>query len=111
MAEGPIAEPPPPGRFAPDEAPVLRAEARSEKARPPKPARRVRLRWFSPLTRRILLVNTVPLFLLVVGVLYLDTYRSSLIDQELAALTTQGRIIAAALGEAAVAVVDSPDPA
>ncbi len=74
---------------------------------------RVRHRRFSPLTWRLLLLNTLPLILLGAGVLYLDDYRRSLIDAELAALTTQGRIIAAALGEAAAIGGDpdlNPDP-
>lgn len=70
----------------------------------PRPRRR-----FSPLTRRILFLNTVPLLLLAVGVLYLDDFRRGLIAAEIQALTTQSRIIAAALGEAAVSVADPED--
>jgi two-component system, OmpR family, sensor histidine kinase ChvG len=70
----------------------------------PRPRRR-----FSPLTRRILFLNTVPLLLLAVGVLYLDDFRRGLIAAEIQALTTQSRIIAAALGEAAVSVADPDD--
>ncbi|MGQ0665351.1 MAG: stimulus-sensing domain-containing protein [Pseudomonadota bacterium] len=69
-------------------------------AKPATPG--VRRRRFSPLTRRILFLNSLPLLLLVAGLLYLDEYRTSLIDAELAALATQGKIIAAALGEAAI---------
>ena len=65
-------------------------------------------RSFSPLTRRILFLNTLPLLFLAAGVLYLDDFRRGLIDAELQALTTQSQIIAAALGEAAVSVAD-PD--
>ena len=65
-------------------------------------------RSFSPLTRRILFLNTLPLLLLAAGVLYLDDFRRGLIDAELQALSTQSQIIAAALGEAAVSVAD-PD--
>lgn len=70
----------------------------------PRPRRR-----FSPLTRRILFLNTVPLLLLAAGVLYLDDFRRGLIAAEIQALTTQSRIIAAALGEAAVSVADPDD--
>jgi two-component system sensor histidine kinase ChvG len=66
-------------------------------------------RRFSPLTRRILFVNMLPLLLLAVGVLYLDDFRRGLIEGELQALTTQSQIIAAALGEAAVSVADPDD--
>src|SRR5262245_31818067 len=59
------------------------------------------LRRFSPLTRRILFVNSVALVLLVLGLLYLDDYRHNLIEARFDALRTQGEIIAAALGEAA----------
>ena len=105
MAEGPV------GEVREVRGPAVRVPtARDAAARPErKPARRLRPRWFSPLTRRILFVNTLPLFILVAGVLYLDDYRDSLIVQEIAALTTQGRIIAAALGEAAVSVIDATD--
>jgi two-component system, OmpR family, sensor histidine kinase ChvG len=66
-------------------------------------------RSFSPLTRRILFLNMLPLLLLAAGVLYLDDFRRGLIDSELQALSTQSQIIAAALGEAAVSVADPDD--
>ncbi len=68
-----------------------------------EPARAMRRRRFSPLTRRILLLNMAAPFVLVAGLLYLDDYRQSLIESEIEALTTQGRIFAAALGTAAIA--------
>lgn len=71
--------------------------------------RRTRRRRFSPLFRRILFVNSVPLAILAGGLLYLDQYRDSLIISELAALRTQGEIIAAALGEAATETVTVTD--
>ncbi len=64
--------------------------------------RRIRRRRFSPLTRRILFLNSLALVLLAVGLLYLDDYRRSLIESQFSALATQGQIIAAALGEAAL---------
>jgi two-component system sensor histidine kinase ChvG len=71
---------------------------------PAEPKRKRRR--LSPLTRRILFVNSIPLLLLVVGLLYLDDYRRSLIDTQFRAMLTQGEIIAAALGEAATDVND-----
>ena len=46
-------------------------------------------RLLSPLTRRILTVNVLPLAMLVAGILYLDEYREGLVVAELAALETQ----------------------
>jgi len=66
-------------------------------------------RRFSPLARRILFLNMVPLLLLAASVLYLDDFRRGLIAAEMESLTTQGRIIAAALGEAAVSIAESDD--
>ena len=65
--------------------------------------RAVRRRRFSPLTRRILFLNMAPPVILVAGLLYLDDYRNSLIENEIASLVTQGRIFAAAIGTAAIA--------
>ncbi|MFN9253697.1 MAG: stimulus-sensing domain-containing protein [Holosporaceae bacterium] len=63
-------------------------------------------RWFkrrwSPLTRRVLAINLLPLLLLLAALFYLDYYQDGLIDTELQALTTQGRVFAGALGEGAV---------
>ena len=56
----------------------------------------------SPITRRILAINVFALAVLVVGLLYEDQYRQGLIKSEIAALTTQAEMVAAALGEAAV---------
>ena len=73
--------------------------ARRDAHRPP---RRVRRGPFSSLTRRILAINVEALGIVVVGLLYLDDYRQGLIDAKAAALATQGKIIAAALGETVV---------
>ena len=62
----------------------------------------MKFRLFSPLTRRILVVNIFPLATLVAGILYLDEYRDGLIESELAALETQAQIFAGALGEGAI---------
>ena len=63
---------------------------------------RFRARWVSPLLRRILLVNALPLALLVAALLYLDQYQNGLLEAEVAALREQARIYAGALGESAV---------
>src|ERR1700693_4761083 len=63
--------------------------------------RRFRARWVSPLLRRILLVNALPLALLVAALLYLDQYQNGLLEAEVGALREQARIYAGALGESA----------
>src|SRR5690242_4853906 len=87
--------------FEPRRAPLREKPAASRPAAEPKRRRRL-----SPLTRRILFVNSIPLLMLVAGLLYLDDYRRSLIDTQFRAMLTQGEIIAAALGEAATDVND-----
>ena len=57
---------------------------------------------FSPLTRRILTVNMLPLAVLVAGILYLDDYREGLVEAELTGLEIQAEIFAGALGEGAI---------
>ena len=51
--------------------------------------RAVRQRWVSPLLRRILLVNALPLALLVAALLYLDQYQTGLLEAEVQALREQ----------------------
>lgn len=63
-----------------------------------------RSRRFSPLLRRILLVNAVPPALLAASLLYLDQYQNGLIAAEVEALRTQARIYAGAIAEAAVRI-------
>ena len=60
------------------------------------------IRNFSPLTRRIITVNILPLAILLAGILYLDEYREGLIKAELDALQRQSEIFAGALGEGAI---------
>ena len=72
--------------------------------------RRFRARWVSPLLRRILLVNALPLALLVAALLYLDQYQNGLLEAEVAALREQARIYAGALGESAVSTTDPDNP-
>src|ERR1700730_11756060 len=100
-------EAPPPGPTSPAEwspqgeprRPVPRAETTR--------TGRFRGRPVSPLTRRIIAVNVLPLALLAVGFLYLGNFEASLIGQQIEALRTQGEIFAAALSEGAV--LDSTD--
>lgn len=64
--------------------------------------RRSSARRYSPLTRRILLLNIVPVALLTLGAVYLNDYEDELIDAELASLLVQGEMVAAGIGEVAV---------
>ncbi len=72
--------------------------------------RRFRQRWVSPLLRRILLVNALPLALLVVSLLYLDQYQNGLLEAQVIALREQARVFAGALGESAVRTSDPDNP-
>src|SRR5487761_260739 len=69
-----------------------------------------RTRWVSPLLRRILLVNALPLVLLVAALLYLDQYQNGLLEAEVLTLREQARIYAGALGQAAVTFGKADDP-
>jgi two-component system sensor histidine kinase ChvG len=109
IASTETASPPVTTAAAPAEAPATlpaRVPARIDAGEAP---RRHRFRWprISPLTRRIVAVNVLPLALLALGFLYLGKFESSLIGQQVEALRTQGEIFAAALGEGAV--LDSPE--
>jgi two-component system sensor histidine kinase ChvG len=70
--------------------------------KPASAASRMQERWVSPLLRRILLVNLLPLALLLAALLYLDQYQNGLLEAEVTTLREQARIYAGALGEAAV---------
>lgn len=61
---------------------------------------------FSAITKRFLAVNLVALGIVAGGLLYLNQFESSLIEDRLRAMTTQATLIAAALGESIV----PPDP-
>jgi two-component system sensor histidine kinase ChvG len=74
------------------------------------PKKRYRPRWVSPLLRRILLVNALPLALLVVALLYLDQYQNGLLEAQVTALREQARVFAGALGESAVRTTDPENP-
>jgi two-component system sensor histidine kinase ChvG len=69
-----------------------------------------RQRWVSPMMRRILLVNALPLALLLAALLYLDQYQNGLLEAEVLTLREQARIYAGALGEAAVQERDPDNP-
>jgi two-component system sensor histidine kinase ChvG len=79
-------------------------------ATPPGLARRFRQGWVSPLLRRILLVNALPLALLVVALLYLDQYRNGLLEAQIGAQREQARVFASALAESAVRTTDPDNP-
>ena len=64
---------------------------------------------FSPLTRRILALNMLPLALLAGGFTFLAQYEDALIDGELAAMRVQGEIVAAGLGESVVLGAEEAD--
>ncbi len=52
---------------------------------------------FTSLTRRIVVLNTIGLVILVTGSLYLNQFRAGLIDAKVESLLTQGEIIAGAI--------------
>ncbi len=58
--------------------------------------------WRSPILRRVLLVNLVVVAIPVFGLLYLKQFRESLIQAEMEAMATQGRVFALSLGATAV---------
>ena len=68
--------------------PVFRRAPRAAANESPSLLRRRRStgRRYSPLTRRILLLNIVPVALLALGAVYLSDYEEELIDAELASL-------------------------
>jgi two-component system sensor histidine kinase ChvG len=64
----------------------------------------------SPLLRRIMLVNALPLVLLVAVLLYLDQYQTGLLQAEVLVLREEAKIYAGALGESAVRLTASDTP-
>jgi two-component system, OmpR family, sensor histidine kinase ChvG len=91
----------------PPVVPAVRSPVRGRQQPADRRLQRRRQRLLSPLTRRIIAVNVLPLALLAVGFLYLGKFESTLIGQQIESLRTQGEIFAAALSEGAV--YDSPD--
>jgi two-component system sensor histidine kinase ChvG len=77
---------------------------------PLHPARPASARRVSPLLRRILLVNLLPLVLLLAALLYLDQYQNGLLQAEVTTLREQARIYAGALGQSAVRDDDASKP-
>ncbi len=69
-----------------------------------------RARLSSPLLRRILLVNALPLGLLLAALLYLDQYQNGLLVAEVGTLREEARIYAAALGQSAVLLNAKGEP-
>nr|WP_261766038.1 ATP-binding protein [Acetobacter oeni] len=61
-------------------------------------------RLISPMMRRILLVNTLPLIVFGLTLLFLNQFRNSLLDAEVNALREQAKIYAGALGQSAVSI-------
>jgi two-component system sensor histidine kinase ChvG len=61
----------------------------------------------SSLTRRIVLLNIVGLFALVISILYLSQFRASLIDARAQSLLVQGEIIAGAIAGSATVETDT----
>ncbi|MBE7636019.1 HAMP domain-containing protein [Sneathiella sp. P13V-1] len=57
---------------------------------------------FSSLSNRIMAINLFSLVFLVGGILYLDQFRGGLVEARLQAMSTNGKLIAGALGEAAL---------
>ncbi|HVO01705.1 MAG TPA: stimulus-sensing domain-containing protein [Candidatus Cybelea sp.] len=113
-APGPKARPQevPAPRARPGTKPVPETRTRPEPEqrevpRPAKPPKGRRSLWASPITRRILLLNVMALAIPVVGLLYLPTYRDSLIQSELELLKTEGELFSGAI--AASGVVTDPD--
>ena len=62
---------------------------------------------FSSLTRRIVVLNLAALLVLLTGILYLNQYRDGLVEARVAALRSQGQIIAAAVGASASVDTDT----
>ena len=88
----------------------MRSLAWRRRAAPASVLPSARPHWVSPLLRRILLVNALPLALLVAALLYLDQYQNGLLEAEVSALREQARIFAGALAQTAVNVAIPNDP-
>jgi two-component system sensor histidine kinase ChvG len=82
-------------------------KAETAESKPAQPSMGRRSLWASPITRRILLLNVLALAIPVVGLLYLPTYRDSLIQSELELMKTEGMLFSGALAESGV--ITDPD--
>ncbi|MBI2254547.1 MAG: stimulus-sensing domain-containing protein [Proteobacteria bacterium] len=94
--------------FRPQPAPEIRSQPDvQEKAQEKTVSKRLpasrRSLWQSPLTRRILVLNIMALLVPVLGLLYLPTYRDSLLQSELELLKTEGSLFSGALAASGVA--------
>jgi two-component system sensor histidine kinase ChvG len=96
---------PMPSRPMGDSAPLPAKPVKENTKAKRLPASRRSL-WQSPLTRRILVLNIMALLVPVLGLLYLPTYRDSLLQSELELLKTEGSLFSGAL--AASGVVTGP---
>ncbi|MGZ0190549.1 MAG: sensor N-terminal transmembrane domain-containing protein, partial [Alphaproteobacteria bacterium] len=77
----------------------LTADREDRRARAAR--RQKRRRWFSPLTRAMLLVNLIGPGVLLAGLLYLEGYEAELIESEIGVMKAQATLVAEALGESA----------
>src|SRR5215813_6889777 len=96
--ERPAKSPPPEKTFSPEWAPQGRKTLPPPRPmsadRPIHPHRR-----FSALTRRILFLNAAALFILIAGVLWVQSNRIGLVDERIAGIRDQALIVAGALAE------------
>lgn len=91
--------PPPDDHAHPPELKGPLPALEEERAAASAPPRR---RLLSPITRRIVLINLIGLVVMVGGVLALNNFRAGLVDARIAALSTEGELIAGALAESAL---------
>ncbi|WP_374385020.1 stimulus-sensing domain-containing protein [Dongia sp.] len=90
-------------------SPQLQPATRKEKPRERRLPASSRSLWQSPLTRRILVLNIMALLVPVLGLLYLPTYRDSLLQSELELLKTEGSLFSGALASSGVATTTLGD--
>ncbi len=95
----------------PDTAVSAEAAAPATLPAPARSRRRAIRSLVSPLLRRILLVNALPVALLAAAILYLGDYQRGLVDAAVAGLRTQAQIYAGAIGESATSVENPEAPA
>ncbi|WP_334130001.1 sensor histidine kinase [Sneathiella sp.] len=76
--------------------------ARKAQRREKQKEQKIRRGPFSSLGRRIMAINLFSVVFLAGAILYLDQFRDGLIEARFQSLTTNGRMIAGALGEAAL---------
>ena len=81
----------------------MREKDQKQRATKKATTKNIRERILSPITRRILAINVLALGFLGAGILYLDEYKSNLIQTDLSGLLTQAEMFSVALSEGAVA--------